>query len=133
MMIKKETTLPVIITGRVVHGKGLGRTVGMPTANLLVSKGELPKAGVYATRATVEEKVYLAVTNIGNRPTVDEKPDTTVETYIMDFERDIYGEMLTLEVCAFLRPIQKFSNLRKVQEQVENDIQRAKEMLINQQ
>ena len=82
-----------ILRGRVIHGKGLGRTVGMPTANLDVSKSsEIPPEGVYASIAHVRSGSYYAVTNIGTRPSVDSSPRLTIETNIMDFDEDIYGE-----------------------------------------
>ena len=84
---RNKTILPTILTGEVVHGKGLGRTVGMPTANLLVIEDELPEAGVYAGRVEVEGNQYNAVTNIGKRPSVDQDQKVTVESFIMDFEK----------------------------------------------
>ena len=125
-----ENEFPVLLTGRVVHGKALGRTVGMPTANIEVTdKSLLPECGVYATRIRVGNEMYLAVTNIGLRPTVDNEQQVTVEAHILDFEDDIYGENVVLEVHKFLRPIQKFGSLEEVQEQVKKDIEEAKKCL----
>ena len=121
----KEKSLPVILTGKVVHGKALGRTVGMPTANLCIEDEKLPEAGVYATRIKIGGEIYNSVTNIGKRPTVDEDEHITVETFIFDFDRDIYGESVVLEVCEFLRPVQKFQSLQKVHEQVKKDVRKA--------
>lgn len=119
--------LPCCLTGEVVHGKALGRTVGMPTANLKILDKELPEPGVYATRIRIRGEVFLSVTNIGTRPSVDSAEDITVETYIMDFRKDIYGEHVILEVIEFLRPVQKFESLKDVQRQVEKDVLRAQE------
>lgn len=120
----------VVLTGKVVHGKALGRTVGMPTANIEVTdKSQLPECGVYATRIKVGEETHLAVTNIGLRPTVDNEQQVTVEAHIVDFEQDIYGQSVELEVHKFLRPIQKFNSLEEVQRQVEKDIEEAKKCL----
>ena len=120
----------VVLTGKVVHGKALGRTVGMPTANIEVSnKSLLPECGVYATCIKVDGKKYLAVTNIGLRPTVDNEQQVTVEAHILDFEQDIYGQSVELEVHKFLRPIQKFNSLEEVQKQVRKDIEEAKKCL----
>lgn len=118
--------LPIILEGEVVHGKALGRTVGMPTANLHISCGELPEVGVYATRIKIDDKVFNSVTNVGRRPTVDEEEQITVETYILDYAEDIYGKNVVLEVCRFLRPVKKFHNLEEVHEQVERDIVEAR-------
>ena len=114
----------IVLKGKVVHGKALGRTVGMPTANIEVNdKRQLPECGVYATRIKVGEDLYLAVTNIGLRPTVDNEQYVTVEAHILDFEKEIYGEDVVLEVHKLLRPIQKFSSLEDVQKQVKKDIE----------
>lgn len=122
--------LPIILTGKIIHGKGLGRTVGMPTANLrFVDMDLLPEEGVYATRIFVNGGWFHSVTNIGRRPTVDSEESITVETYILDFDEDIYGETVELEVRKFLRPIQKFENLEEVHEQVKKDIEQVKNYL----
>lgn len=126
-MDEQKKTKPIaILSGRIVHGKGLGRTVGMPTANLETLEGQiLPSPGVYASRMVIKDHVYDSVTNIGGRPTVDSGEDTTIETYIIDFAGDIYGKEVTLLIHQFLRQIQKFSSLEEVQKQVREDIQKA--------
>lgn len=121
---------PFVLIGRVVHGKALGRTVGMPTANIEVgNESLLPDCGVYATRIKVGKERYLAVTNIGLRPTVDNEQHVTVEAHILDFDQDIYGKTVELEVHKFLRPIQKFNSLEEVLQQVKEDIEEAKKCL----
>ena len=117
---------PVILIGKVVRGKALGRTVGMPTANLCITEGTMPEKGVYATRIRIGDGVYTSVTNIGRRPTVDDESYITVETFIIDFDKEIYGERAILEVHQFLRPIQKFDSLQEVQRQVQKDVEMAK-------
>ena len=117
---------PVVLSGKVVRGKALGRTVGMPTANLCITEGTMPEEGVYATRIRIGDGVYTSVTNIGRRPTVDDESYITVETFIIDFDKDIYGEQAILEVHQFLRPIQKFDSLQEVQMQVQQDVEMAK-------
>jgi len=128
-MMKEKRLLPIVLTGKIVHGKGLGKTVGMPTANLCVPEEILPEAGVYATRVRFDERVFDSVTNIGRRPSVDHEKHITVETYIFDFDENIYGETLELEVIRFLRPVKKFQNLEEVHEQVKRDIEEAKKYL----
>ena len=121
---------PALLTGKVVHGKALGRTVGMPTANIDVTdENLLPECGVYATRIKVGGETYLAVTNIGLRPTVDNEQQVTVEAHILDFDQDIYGRVVELEVHKFLRPIRKFGSLEEVRKQVKKDIEEAKKCL----
>lgn len=118
--------LPITLKGEVVHGKALGRTVGMPTANLRVVEGELPSAGVYAAKVKVRDKIYCSVTNVGRRPTVDDEQKATVESFILDFHEDIYGEQMEVEIVKYLRGIQKFADLEAVSEQVKKDIEEAK-------
>ena len=126
-----EKLFPVVLTGKVIHGKALGRTVGMPTANIEVTnKNLLPESGVYATRIKVGDETYLAVTNIGLRPTVDNEQQVTVEAHILDFDQDIYGQAVELEVHKFLRSIQKFGSLEEVLKQVKRDIEEAKQWLL---
>ena len=126
-----EKLFPVVLTGKVIHGKALGRTVGMPTANIEVTnKNLLPESGVYVTRIKVGDETYLAVTNIGLRPTVDNEQQVTVEAHILDFNQDIYGQAVELEVHKFLRPIQKFGSLEEVLKQVKKDIEEAKQWLL---
>ena len=109
---------PHILSGEVVEGRGLGRTLGVPTANLAVPEGvaEL-RHGVYACKAKVEGKNFLAVTNVGNRPTVGGHR-VTVEPWLLDFEGDLYGKTLTLEFYRFLRPEQKFDSLEALKQAI---------------
>lgn len=119
-----------VLTGAVVHGKALGRTVGMPTANLAVdARTPLPPAGVYASIMTLPEGRFMGLTNIGTRPTVDRDARVSVETYLFDFSQNIYGEEAELEICFFIRGIQKFNSLEEVWEQVRRDEAAARERL----
>ena len=112
---------PHILSGEVVSGRKLGRTLGIPTANLSIPEGvaQLP-FGVYACKATVENKTYIAVTNIGNRPTVGGHR-VTVEPWLLDFEGDLYGKHLTLSFYTFLRPEQKFPSLDALKEEIQKN------------
>ena len=119
-----------VITGRIVHGKGIGRTVGMPTANLLPSSSSMiPPEGVYASVVHLRSGTYTGVTNIGPRPSVDNSPRETVETNILDFDSDIYGEDMVLEVMTYLRPVRKMADLEEVKRQVDEDKERARTIL----
>lgn len=112
---------PYTLTGRVVPGRGLGRTMGTPTANLEWTPGRLlPPYGVYATRAVTDEGAYLAVTNIGNRPTVGGH-HVTIEPWLLDFSGDLYGKTVRLELYKFLRPERRFPDLESLREEVRHN------------
>ena len=109
---------PHIFTGRVVAGQQLGRTIGIPTANLILPPEVLiPKCGVYICRATVDGQSYPAVTNVGSRPTVSGS-GITVEPWLLGFDGDLYGKELTLEFFRYLRPERKFPSLAELQNEI---------------
>lgn len=117
---------PHILTGNVVKGRGLGRTIGIPTANMSVPMGiVLPKNGVYACKATIDGKEYLAVTNIGTRPTV-EGHHITVEPWILDFDGDLYGKEIGLAFYKFLRPEKKFDSLEELKAEIRKNAQETR-------
>ena len=116
-------------TGKVVHGRGLGHTIGIPTANLCLPEELVcPAFGVYACKVWVDGKWYTAVANIGTRPTVDGK-GVTVEPWILDFDGDLYGKEITLEFHKFLRPEQKFENLEELKAQIQKDAEKTSQLL----
>lgn len=124
---------PHILTGTVVKGKQLGRTIGIPTANLTLPEGLLClKKGVYATRVRVQGQVFPGVTNIGTRPTVSGE-GISVETWISGFDGTLYGEELQLQFLSFLRPEQKFANLEALRSQILLDAEQAMEKCRNSQ
>ena len=105
---------PHTLTGEVMKGRQIGRTIGIPTANLITPKDVVQlRHGVYACKAAVEGKTFLAVTNVGSRPTVGGHV-VTVEPWLLDFKGDLYGKELTLEFYTFLRPEKKFSSLEEL-------------------
>jgi riboflavin kinase/FMN adenylyltransferase len=122
---------PYTFYGEVVHGKALGRTVGMPTANLGFPKNKLiPKHGVYATMTEIQEdEMVQGLTNIGKRPSVDDHSYVTIETFLLDFSRDIYGKRIRLEIHNYIRGVKKFNGLDEVKAQVEKDIEAIKDCL----
>ena len=116
-------------TGKVVHGRGLGHTIGIPTANLCLPKELVcPAFGVYACKAVVDGNWFNAVTNIGTRPTVNGQ-GVTVEPWILDFDGDLYGKEITLEFHKFLRPEQKFNSLEELKAQIHKDASNTNEFL----
>ena len=104
---------PHVLSGPVVHGNELGRTLGTPTANLLVPPGVIaPGFGVYAARARLPQGEYMAVTNVGTRPTVNQDRNAvTVEPWILDYSGNLYGKTIRLELCKRLRPEQRFGSV----------------------
>ena len=117
---------PHILSGEVVPGRQLGRTIGVPTANLRLPEGVLvPKYGVYCCKAIVDGSTYPAVTNVGNRPTV-EGHHVTVEPWLLDFEGDLYGREITLEFYRFLRSEQKFDSLEELKRQIQVDAEETR-------
>ena len=121
---------PYTVTGTVVKGRQLGRTIGFPTANLQVDDPVklIPANGVYAVDVLQGGQTYGGMLNIGYRPTVAGEHQT-IETYIFDFSKDIYGEHMTLEFRAFLRAEQKFNGLPELVEQLQKDEQQARATL----
>ncbi len=111
---------PHRLSGTVVPGRQLGRTIGIPTANLAAPAGILqPRFGVYAARVTLESgAVYPAVTNVGIRPTVDDRTNVTVEPWLLGFEGDLYGTTILVEYHRFLRPETKFDGIDALREEI---------------
>lgn len=124
---------PYHICGEVIHGHQVGRTIGFPTANIdFDAHILLPAPGVYAAKAWLTrypETLYKGVLNIGTRPTVDNSPQITIEINLLDFNRDIYGEDLCIEVHHLLRHISKFKDLKELKLAISNDVVNAKKIL----
>lgn len=111
------------VRGMVEHGKHLGRTINFPTANIYREKRMFAlKFGVYKTIVSFDGKSYDAITNVGINPTVD-TPDEKVriESYIKNFDGDIYGKEISVEFCTFLREEKKFSSLKDLKIQLQKD------------
>ncbi len=118
---------PYTIVNTIIIGKQKGRTVGMPTANIDFSPLKiLPKNGVYATAFHVDNEVHTGITNIGMRPTVDSESRISVETFILEFDRMIYGKTCIVEILSFIRGVKKFNSLEEVKNQVQKDIEIVK-------
>lgn len=118
---------PYGIIGEVLHGRKIGRTLGMPTTNLIPEKEKLlPPNGVYASKTVIDGKMYPGITNIGYKPTVGES-FRGVETYIFDFDQDLYGKTIEILLYTFERPEMKFDSLEKLKECMHRDIEFGKE------
>jgi riboflavin kinase/FMN adenylyltransferase len=113
---------PFALRGPVVRGAERGKGLGFPTANMAFGQDRaLPAFGVYVTRAHLREGVFPAVTNIGLRPTFDEDRPT-VETFILDFQGEVYGQELRADLLHRLRGEVRFANPEALQEQIEKDV-----------
>ncbi len=120
---------PYQLVGQVVPGDQRGRTIGFPTANLDVWEEQLlPMNGVYASLVTVGGQTYLSATNVGTRPTVEGKT-VRVETHLLDFDQDIYGQEIQLQFMQFIRQEMKFNGLPELKEQIAKDIQTIRTIL----
>ncbi|MGE3077298.1 MAG: riboflavin biosynthesis protein RibF [Dehalococcoidia bacterium] len=118
------------ISGPVVHGFERGRTIGFPTANISVAADRaLPGLGVYATRAKVAGHTLVGATNIGRRPTFD-AGHVSIETYLLDFEGDIYGERMDLEILARVRGEVKFDGVDELKAQIAKDVETARGLVL---
>jgi riboflavin kinase / FMN adenylyltransferase len=121
------------VDGRVVRGEGRGRTLGFPTANLDVVNETLPARGVYAAWCRLlgpeQRNRWPAVINLGHRPTFVAGGETTVETHLLDEDRDLYGGHLRVEFAARLRDERRFPGPEALVEQVRRDIARARALL----
>lgn len=118
---------PHILSGEVIHGRHLGSTLGIPTANLHLPESlAVPRFGVYLCRCAVDGKVYPAVTNVGTRPTVNGQT-ITVEPWILDYEGNLYGRKILLEFHAFLRPERKFPDLQALKEEILRNAQQTRD------
>ena len=113
---------PFKIKGKVVEGQHLGRKLGFPTANLQVNEDLiLPLRGVYSGTVTIEEKVYKAVINVGRRPTIGDLQTDLVEAHILNFDRDIYGQVIEVAFLERIRDEKKFDSLDDLKKQINQD------------
>lgn len=118
---------PYFIKGEVLHGRKIGRTLGMPTTNILPLSGKLlPPNGVYASKTLINGSYYPGVTNIGYKPTVGAEKMRGVETYLFDFEQDLYGKVIEVELYHHQRPELKLNSLEELKELMQKDIETAK-------
>ena len=120
---------PHVLTQTVGHGRQLGRTIGIPTANLVAPPHVLlPRHGVYAAKITLPDgRAFGGVTNVGVRPTVNNGQDVTVEPWILDFDGDLYGQAIRVEFYHRLRDERKFDSLAALRSQIETDAVKTRE------
>lgn len=110
------------VSGEVIYGKQLGRTIGFPTANIKLDEGYyLPLHGVYVTVSEIDGMKFPSMTNIGFNPTVDSQTTLSVETHLLDCDMDMYGKKLRLEFCEKIRDEMKFEHIEGLTVQLEKD------------
>lgn len=120
---------PVSLRGPVISGEGRGTGLGFPTANLKVNpKLALPADGIYATRAYINGKTYPAVTNIGRNPTFGDS-ERSIETYIINYQGDLYGRELKIDIVERLREEKKFDSVAELKKQIAKDVERGMTIL----
>lgn len=118
----KLLSRPYKLIGEIIHAKGLGKKMGYPTANLkLIDNFVIPRYGVYDTDIIINGERFKASTNIGTNPTV-EHDGIKIEAHILDFDRDIYGEIVELELLDFVRPELKFDSIEELFNQIAKDV-----------
>jgi len=122
---------PYQLAGKVIHGDGRGRTLGIPTANLEVWKERIiPSPGVYACQVRYMDQILAAVTNIGMRPTFESQQSSLrIETHLLDFDHDLYGKQLELSFMARLRNEERFQDVAALVDQIHKDITFARKIL----
>ena len=128
---KAQTLLgrPYEISGRVFHGDKKGRTIGFPTANLLLNRQVPPVRGVFVVSARTDKNTWQGVANVGRRPTVKGVRDQ-LEVHLFNCDDNLYGQRLTVTFLARLRDEQKFSSFDELKHQISLDVQQAKQFFL---
>jgi riboflavin kinase / FMN adenylyltransferase len=118
------------LSGNVVEGKKLGRTIGFPTANILPNNTHklIPAIGIYHTTIEIKGKHYKSATSIGLNPTVENIDNPKIETYILDFNEDIYGREVILKFHHYIRGEEKYDSIEELKSAIEKDVSRIKQL-----
>ena len=117
---------PYGVEGVIIRGNRRGHTIGFPTANLKPHNRVIPRFGVYATATLIDGTWRKSITNIGVRPTFENDADPSIETYIFDFEGELYGDVLRVRFLHRIRDERKFSGIDELKAQIEKDTRRAR-------
>ena len=128
----RQLSYPYLLKGTVVEGHKMGRKIGFPTANIAVENPNkiIPSKGVYGVRVFINNQVHKGMLNIGNRPTMNNGNNVTIEVNILNFNTEIYGETITVEFIEKIREEKKFENIEKLMEQISQDQLVVEEMQI---
>lgn len=121
-----------LLTGNVVHGQGLGKKWKYPTINLAIPETYklIPKTGVYLVKTALDNKTYFGIMNIGNRPTLNGKHQT-IEVHLLDFNQDLYGKKIQIQLLKRLRDEQKFHSVNALISQIKTDEINARKMILH--
>ena len=111
----------ILLCGKVVHGRKQGREIGFPTANINADAGLLEN-GVYGVYVTIKGRQYRGVMNIGVKPTYESNLKKTIEVHVLDFESDIYGELVKCQPLFKIRDERKFPSIEFLKHQIKEDI-----------
>ena len=122
----------ITIEGVVIGGNRLGRKLGFPTANIAISDDLAVENGVYLSKVFVEGEEYVAMTNVGVRPSVDGSK-RLLETHLFGFEGLLYGLTLRVELYDKIRDEKKFGSVEELRQQIEKDSNKIKELMANSQ
>ena len=121
---------PYFLAGEILHGRGLGHRMLLPTTNMIPDPDKLmPPNGVYVTVSHFDNQVYGGITNIGCKPTVGGESFIGVETYLFDCSQDLYGKPCKVEFLHYLRPEHKFPSLEALKTQLLKDAQQGKDFM----
>lgn len=121
--VRQLLGMPYMLLGRVSRGKQLGRTLGFPTLNILPgAEKRLPPPGVYFSQVRVRGRLCQAISNVGYKPTVTDERILGVESFLYDFEEDVYGETAEVYLCSFRRPERRFRDVEALKGQLQEDI-----------
>lgn len=119
--------LPVFLSGKVEHGRKIGSSINIPTANIVPAEDILGlEYGVYYSKVYIEEKEYKSITNLGTKPTVKEELTVNAESFIYDFEGDLYGKEIKVKLIDFRRPEMKFANIEELSKTMHSDLEAGK-------
>lgn len=124
-LVRRMLGRPYGVEGQIVHGFERGRTIGFPTANLKPHNRVIPKFGVYATATLINNEWRKSITNVGVRPTFDDETAPSIETFVFDFDGDLYGDVLRVRFLHRIRDERKFGGIEELKSQITRDTKHA--------
>lgn len=123
-----QTKFPVVLHGKVMQGNHIGRTIDMPTANIIPDENiDALNRGVYYSLVYVKNNKYKGITNVGVKPTVSNNSIVNVETFLYNYEGELYGEDIIVELLEFRRPEMKFGSIEELSRQMHADLDAGRE------